>query len=83
MRVLDKIKRDRDKAKQEMDKEALPGEIPPSKWVCNYIECAFGMGLAGRHSCPGTPDQVDCPEFITTEDFLAQWREEEEDKREC
>ena len=45
MRVLDKIKRDMDKAKQEMDKEALPGEVLPSKWVCNYIECAFGMDL--------------------------------------
>ncbi|MDO9463789.1 MAG: hypothetical protein Q7J67_00570 [bacterium] len=32
--------------------------------ICNWLECASGMGLAGRGTCAwGNPDDPNCPEF--------------------
>ena len=42
---------------------------------CNWIECAYGLGLAGRGDCcAGDWTQKDCPEFVTIVNLEADWR---------
>ena len=50
---------------------------------CGWINCAFGMGLAGHGICTAVRGQWNhkqCPEFITSADFLVQWKDREEMK---
>lgn len=42
---------------------------------CNFVKCAHGMGLVGHGICAagGKWNIKNCPEFITSADFLAEW----------
>lgn len=40
-------------------------EIPSRLWKCRYTECDSGLGLAGKDSCPGNPEDEDCDRFTT------------------
>ena len=46
-----------------------------SRWKCNWIKCAGGMGLAGTGMCSfrGEWDNPNCPYFMTEESFLKKF----------
>lgn len=43
---------------------------------CDYCNCFYGMGLAGRGSCPGLWWWNNCPEFRDNDEYLDELREE-------
>jgi hypothetical protein len=49
---------------------------------CNFKDCAHGMGLAGHGVCSaaGEWNRPDCPEFITDDDFIADWKKRDENE---
>jgi hypothetical protein len=52
--------------------------LDSSKWKCNWIECAGGMGLAGNGCCSfyGTWDKKNCKYFMTESDFIKKYEKE-------
>ncbi|GHV78586.1 hypothetical protein AGMMS49944_03770 [Spirochaetia bacterium] len=54
----------------------------PFNPVCNFLDCAWGIGCAGRGSCRhGDPMNKDCPGFEpepTDEEIEAAMKEEGE-----
>jgi hypothetical protein len=55
-----------------------PYKVAPedsSKWKCNWIKCAHGMGLAGNGCCSARGDwnKKYCKSFITEEDLCKKW----------
>ena len=49
---------------------------------CGWIDCAFGMGLAGQGICAhqgGQWNRKKCPGYISEADFLAHWKRDAEE----
>lgn len=53
--------------------QAIFGKVD-NPWKCDWRTCFFGMGLAGRESCHGQPENADCPEYKNEEEELERWR---------
>lgn len=49
----------------EVLEDDMDRDVPSWDWRCNYLQCDWGMGLAGLDRCPGDPENKDCPEFTT------------------
>ena len=54
--------------------------FPEKKWLelkCRYVDCAWGMGLAGRGICEahGLWFTSHCPGYETDEELEEEWRE--------
>ena len=46
------------------------------KWNCNWMKCAYGMGLAGRDRCAfGDPLDKDCSNFEDECEFLKKLKD--------
>jgi len=43
---------------------------------CSWLDCAFGMGLAGAGRCPGLWFMVNCPAYETVEEFEESFNEQ-------
>jgi hypothetical protein len=39
------------------------------KLKCEFLDCVFGLGLAGRGYCPGAWWMQCCPEYMTEDKF--------------
>lgn len=44
---------------------------------CSWIDCAYGMGLAGAGRCPGAWFMVNCPEYETIPELEERWAKEQ------
>ncbi len=54
-----------------------------NKWKCNWLNCAYGMCLAGMNFChvpQADPMNSRCPKFITEEELEAE-QEKNNDNR--
>ncbi len=59
--------------------EDIFGPLSTKKWKCNWMKCAYGMGLAGRGSCMfGDPLSEDCQNFEEEDEFLKKWKKREQ-----
>ena len=49
------------------------------KILCPFIDCFYGIGLAGRGVCNGGGDWKDpnCPKYENEDEALKKWKEKE------
>lgn len=53
-----------------------PLSTDEKKWKCNWMKCAYGMGLAGRGRCAfGDAEDKECPYFEDEDEFLKTWKD--------
>lgn len=52
-----------------------PAPLNSERWKCDWIDCAYGLGLGGRGVCPGEWWKEECPEFITCDDLEKKMKE--------
>lgn len=56
--------------------EDIFGPLSTKKWKCNWMKCAYGMGLAGRGKCEfGDPLAENCRNFEDEGEFLKKWKD--------